>query len=249
MDYQYKARILIQTLQHHRREIRCFKEKTYPLGSKAHQKRKKKQSNQPSASGPTASKEKDVFSMDNPSPPSPPSPPDTPKLLPVFVFPIDENDPHLQSMVSVNNASHCNSPEFVHYGPRQERQVTCLQLNLGNFKGSVFHHDDLLKNLHPSQLEAISKNLPGSVLAYQSLLENITEDKLAPPYIVIIKLTREIWDVLCQRILALHIVLANCEMLFWAVWLFKANEPIITRSTEKIAKIRNCLHFIILQDM
>ncbi|PBK59904.1 hypothetical protein ARMSODRAFT_1027030 [Armillaria solidipes] len=264
-----------------------------PLGSliiiQAHQKeKKKKQSNQPS--GPTAPKENDIFSMDDPSPPPPL---DTPKLSPAFVFPSDEDDPRLQSTVSANDAPHHNSPEFVPHGPRQEKQVACLQPNLGNFEGSVFHRDDLLENLHPSQLEAVSKNLPGTVLgvlfnggkklndvsrpkpwealnstfipllgnnesfkAYQGLPETITEDKLAPPYIVVIELTGEIRDVLLrQRILALddnlalHVVPANCEVLSWAVWLFKANEPIITGSAEEIAKIGNRLRFIILQDL
>ncbi|PBL04531.1 hypothetical protein ARMGADRAFT_1070978 [Armillaria gallica] len=225
--------------------------------------------------------------------PSPPPPLDTPKLSPALVFSSDEEDPCLQSTVSASDAPHHNSPEFVPHGPRQEKQVACLQPNLGNFEGSVFHCDDLLKNLHPSQLKAVSKNLSGTVLgvlfnggkklndisrpkpwealnltfipllgnnesfkAYQGLPETITDDKLAPPYIVVIELTREIRDVLLrQRILALndnlaiHIVLANCEVLSWAVWLFKANEPIITGSAEEIAKIGNCLQFIILQDL
>ncbi|PBK94267.1 hypothetical protein ARMGADRAFT_1078966 [Armillaria gallica] len=225
--------------------------------------------------------------------PSPPPPLDTPKPSPAFVFPSNEEDPRLQSTVSVSDGPHRNSPEFAPHGPRQEKQVACLQPNLGNFEGSVFHCDDLVKNLHPGQLKAVSKNLSGTVLgvlfnggkklnnvsrpkpwealnltfipllsnnesfkAYQGLPETITDDKLAPPYIIVIELTGEIWDVLlCQRILtlndnlALHIVLANCEMLSWAVWLFKANEPIITGSAEEIAKIGNRLRFIILQDL
>lgn len=264
-----------------------------PLGSpiiiQVHQKGKKKnQSNQPS--GLTTPKENNVFSTDDPSPPPPL---DTPKLSPAFVFPSNEEDPRLQSTVSASDAPHHNSPEFVPHRPRQEKQDPCLQPNLGNFESSIFHRDDLLKNLHPSQLKAVSKNLSGTVLgvlfnggeklnnvsrpkpwkalnltfipllgnnesfkAYQGLPETITDDKFAPPYIVVIELTREIQDVLLhQRILALndnlalHIVLANCEVLSWAVWLFKANEPIITGSVEEIAKIGNRLQFIILQDL
>ncbi len=170
---------------------------------------------------------------------------------------------------------HHNGPDFKPHGPKQEGQVACLQLNLGNFKGSVFHHEDLLKNLHPSQLEVVSKNLAGSTLgilfngskkivdmlrpkswevlnstfipflsgnetfkAYQGIPETITDDKLAPLFIVVIELAGDIQDVLLhQQILALndslalHIMPADCRGLSWAVWFFKANEPIITGDT------------------
>ncbi|PBK83038.1 hypothetical protein ARMGADRAFT_1038193 [Armillaria gallica] len=95
-----------------------------------------------------------------------------------------------------------------------------------------------------------------SFKAYQGLPKTVTKDKLAPPYIVIIELTGEIQDILlCQRVLTLnnnlafHIVLADCEVLSCAVWLFKANKPIIAGSAEEIAKIGCCLQFIILQDL
>lgn len=226
----------------------------------------------------------------------PVQPPDhnsTPKLSLAFVFPEDENDARLQPTVSASDSPHRNGPDFEPHGPKQGGQVACLQPNLGNFEGSVFHRDDLLKNLHPSQLEAISKNLAGSALgvlfnggrklndvskpkpwevlnttfipllsgnetfkAYQGLPETITDDKLAPPFIVVIELTGEIRDVLLrQRVLALndnlalHVVPADCKELSWAVWLFKANEPIITGTMEETTKIGCRLRFIILQDL
>ncbi|PBK83570.1 hypothetical protein ARMGADRAFT_1089200 [Armillaria gallica] len=255
-------------------------------------KKKKKlsdQGNQPS--GPIATTEIDVFNMDDPLPPIDLN--GTPKQSPVFTFPDDENDTCLQSTVSASDAPHCDGPEFMPHSPKQEGQVACLQPNLGNFEGSVFHRDDLLKNLHPSQLDAISKNLGGSALgvmfnggrklndvlwpkpwevlnttfipllsngesfkAYQGLPEKITYDKVAPLYIVVIELTGEIHDVLlCQRVLALndslafHVIPADCKELSWAVWLFKANEPIIAGTKEEIVKIGDCLRFIILQDL
>ncbi len=41
----------------------------------------------------------------------------------------------------------------------------------------------------------------------------------------------------------------NCEDLSWAVWLFKANEPIITGSKDEIAGIGETLRFIILRNL
>ncbi len=91
---------------------------------------------------------------------------------------------------------------------------------------------------------------------YQGLPETVLEDKLAPPFIVVIEAAGDIRDVLLhQRILALnenlalHVVPANCEDLSWAVWLFKANEPIITGSKEEIAGIGETLRFIILRNL
>ncbi|KAK0496964.1 hypothetical protein EDD18DRAFT_1352817 [Armillaria luteobubalina] len=73
---------------------------------------------------------------------------------------------------------------------------------------------------------------------------------------VVIQASGDIHDVLLRQCiltlnenLALHVIPADCKDLSWAVWIFKANEPIITGTTEEIAGIGRTLRFIILKDL
>ncbi|KAK0476993.1 hypothetical protein IW261DRAFT_1421212 [Armillaria novae-zelandiae] len=229
------------------------------------------------------------------APPPAMSAPDIPPVPPpqVFAFPTNKDDLRLFTLVSANDSPHRNGAEFIPYGPKHEKQVACLQPNLGNFEGSVFHRDDILDNLNSSQLDSIMQNVGGYLLGvlfnggrklvdvskpkpwevlnktfipllegnetlkvYQGLPEMVPEDKLAPPFIVVIEAAGDIRDVLLrQRILALndnlalHVVPATCKDLSWAVWLFKANEPIITGTAEEIEGIGETLRFIILKNL
>ncbi|PBK91179.1 hypothetical protein ARMGADRAFT_1031871 [Armillaria gallica] len=79
--------------------------------------------------------------------------------MPPFVFPSSWRDPCMLSSVSVVDSPHANGAEFVPEGPEQEQLVACLQPNLGNFKGSAFHHVNLLANLDPSQLTVITEDV------------------------------------------------------------------------------------------
>ncbi|KAK0470843.1 hypothetical protein IW261DRAFT_1425680 [Armillaria novae-zelandiae] len=202
---------------------------------------------------------------ETPPPAAPPHGDPTPQVL---AFPATKDDFCLISPVTANDSPHRNGPEFTLHGPKQEKQVTCLQPNLGNFEGSVFHWilfnggQKLVDISKPKPWEVLNKTLiplleeNETLKVYQGLLEKIPDDRLAPPFLVVIEASGDIRDVLLrQRILALnenlalHIVPADCQSLSWTVWLFKANEPIITGSTEEIAAIGETLHFIILKDL
>ncbi|KAK0496962.1 hypothetical protein EDD18DRAFT_1352816 [Armillaria luteobubalina] len=144
----------------------------------------------------------------------------------VFTFPTSKDDLRLITLVSTNDSPHCNGTEFVPHGPKHEKQVACLQPNLGNFEGSIFHCDDILNNLEVSQLEGVKQNIGGNLLGvlfngsrklvdvlkpklwevlnktfipllegnealkvYQGLPEKMLDNKLAPPFIVIRKMS------------------------------------------------------------
>ncbi|KAK0484272.1 hypothetical protein EDD18DRAFT_1429153 [Armillaria luteobubalina] len=143
-------------------------------------------------------------------------------------------------------------------------QLNSIQQNIGgHLLGVLFNGGKKLVDVSkPKPWEVLNKTfiplLEGNetLKVYQGLPEMVPEDKLAPPFIVVIKATGNVRDVLlCQCILALnknlalHIVPADCEDLSWAVWLFKANEPIITGSTEEIAEIGETLRFVILKNL
>ncbi|PBK87023.1 hypothetical protein ARMGADRAFT_1035232 [Armillaria gallica] len=147
---------------------------------------------------------------------------------------------------------------------RRNSQLDAVTKNIGGSTlGVLFNGGRKLNNVSkPKPWEALNITfIPllssnKTFKAYQGLSKTITNDKLAPSFIVIIEMTGDIWDILLHhrvlalsKSLALHIVSANCDELSWAVWPFKANEPIITRSKEEIAKIRVHLCFIILQDL
>ncbi len=81
-----------------------------------------------------------------------------------FAFLTSKDDFRLLALVMANDSPHRNGTEFVPHGPKHEKQVACLQPNLGNFEGSVFHRDDILDNLNSSQLNSILQNTAGYLL-------------------------------------------------------------------------------------
>ncbi|KAK0491318.1 hypothetical protein IW261DRAFT_1413645 [Armillaria novae-zelandiae] len=241
----------------------------------------------------------DIFMDKNPLPMTPvqnappPAAPEQNAPPPVFAFPTNKDNLCLFTLVSANDSPHRNGTEFMPHRPKHKKQVACLQPNLDNFEGSIFHRDDILDNLNMSQLDGIMQNIGGYLLGvlfnggrklvnvsklkpwevlnktfipllegnetlkvYQGLPETIPEDKSAPLFIVVIEAVGDICDVLLHQCilalnesLALHIVPTTCKDLSWAVWLFKANELIITGTTEEIEGIGETLQFIILKNL
>ncbi|KAK0220034.1 hypothetical protein IW262DRAFT_1461209 [Armillaria fumosa] len=133
-------------------------------------------------------------------------------------------------------------------------QLNSIQQNVGgHLLGVLFNGGKKLVDVSkPKPWEVLNKTfiplLEGNetLKVYQGLPEMVPEDKLAPPFIVVIKATGDIRDVLLrQHILALNENLA----LHIVVWLFKANEPIITGSAEEIAEISETLRFVILKNL